>query len=194
MQNVKPCFEFPLTCDGKMHPYPIEWERHFILHDDWRVFVRPVRPDDEATIKSLLEHVTAEDLRLRFFAAIKDFSHLFLARLTNLDYANAMAFIAFDEVSHQPLGVVRIHSDASQAFGEYAVLLRSDLKGHGLGWALMELMIEYAKTKRLKEVRGQVLQGNAVMLKMCRELGFAVRTDPQDRSLCEVRLDVSGAD
>ena len=30
--------------------------------------------------------------------------------------------------------------------GEYAILLRSDLKGRGLGWSLMQLMIEYAKS------------------------------------------------
>ena len=169
----------------------VDWERHLILHGDWRVFVRPVRPDDEANIKNMLEHVTADDLRLRFFAAIKDFSHVFLARLTDLDYAHAMAFIAFDETTHEPLGVVRSHSDATHISGEYAILLRSDLKGHGLGWALMELIIAYAKAVGLTQVRGQVLQRNAVMLKMCRELGFAVRSDPQDRNLCDVTLDLA---
>lgn len=167
---------------------PSDWEHHLVLHGDWRVFVRPVRPDDESIIKSLLEHVTADDLRLRFFAAIKDFSHVFLARLTHLDYAHAMAFIAFNETTHEPLGVVRIHSDAAHISGEYAILLRSNLKGHGLGWALMELMIAYAKAIGLSQVFGQVLQRNAVMLKMCRELGFVVRSDPLDCSLCDVAL------
>ena len=161
-----------------------------MLPGEWHVFVRQVRSDDETKIKSLLEHVTAEDLRLRFFAAIKDFSHAFLAPLTHFDDAHAMAFIAFDESTCEPLGVVRIHGAASQDFGEYAVLLRSDLKGHGLGWALMELMIAYAKAMGLIQVRGRVLQHNAAMLKMCRELGFIVRFDPQDRSLCDVTLDL----
>ena len=170
-----------------------DWERHLVLQGDWHVFVRPVRPDDEANIKSLLQHVTAEDLRLRFFAAIKDFSHAFLAPLIHFDQAHAMAFIAFDEMTGGSLGVVRIHGAASQEFGEYAVLLRSDLKGHGLGWALMGLMIAYAKAMGLKQVRGQVLQHNVAMLKMCREFGFVVRSDPQDRSLCDVTLDLATA-
>ena len=168
-----------------------DWERRLVLHDDWRVFVRPVRPDDEAAVKRLLEHVTIDDLRLRFFTAIKDFSHVFLARLTHLDYANAMAFIAFDETTHEPLGVVRIHSDTAHITGEYAILLRSDLKGHGLGWALMESIIAYAKAVGLKQICGQVLQRNAVMIKMCREFGFTVQFDPQDRSLCDVTLDLT---
>ncbi|MFZ0237235.1 MAG: hypothetical protein WAL37_07690 [Xanthobacteraceae bacterium] len=40
------------------------------------------------------------------------------------------------------LGVVRVHADSEYCIAEYAILVRSDLKGHGLGWLLMELMIE----------------------------------------------------
>ncbi|MGC8200747.1 GNAT family N-acetyltransferase, partial [Salmonella enterica] len=84
-------------------------------------------------------HVTPHDLRLRFFAPMKEFTHEFIARLTQLDYARAMAFIAFDEATNEMVGVVRIHSDSIYETGEYAILLRSDLKGRGLGWALMQL-------------------------------------------------------
>lgn len=171
-------------------PYPSQWERRLVLHESWRIFVRPVRPDDELCIKSLLEHVTKEDLRLRFFSSIKDFSHLFLARLANLDYRTAMAFIAFDESTHETLGVVRVHADAAHTAGEYAIVLRSDLKGRGLGWALMRMMIDYSKSEGLTMIRGQVLQQNSVMLKMCRELGFTVRTDADDPGLCDVALDL----
>jgi hypothetical protein len=43
--------------------------------------------------------VTPTDLRLRFFALVKDFSRPFVARLTQIDYARAMAFVAIDEAS-----------------------------------------------------------------------------------------------
>ena len=56
-----------------------------------------------------------------------------------------MAFIAIDEASGGTLGVVSIHADYAYESGEYAILIRSDLKGYGLGWLLMELMIEYAR-------------------------------------------------
>jgi acetyltransferase len=137
--------------------------------------------------------VSIEDLRLRFFAAIKDFSHEFVARLTQLDYARAMAFIALDEASGDMLGVVRIHSDSIYESGEYAILLRSDLKGRGLGWALMQLIIEYARAEGLRRVEGDVLQENTVMLAMCRSLGFEVKADPVEHDLCHVRLDLDAA-
>jgi RimJ/RimL family protein N-acetyltransferase len=165
-----------------------QWQRHLVLGDDWRIFVRPVRPDDDLLIRDLLAHVSKEDLRLRFFDSIKEFSPQFIAHLTQLDYARAMAFVAIDEASRDTLGVVRLHTDPSGEAGEYAVLLRSDLKGRGLGWALMQLIIEYAKSKGLSRIYGEILRENSVMLKMCRELGFELRTDAEDRGVCDVTL------
>ena len=130
-----------------VRPYPSQWQRHLEVKDGWRVFVRPIRPEDEPLIHEFLRHVTALDLRLRFFAPMKEFSHEFIARLTQLDYARAMAFVAFDEVTNELLGVVRIHSDSIYESGEYAILLRSDLKGRGLGLGLD------ADDHRIREVR-----------------------------------------
>jgi acetyltransferase len=171
-----------------VRPYPSQWQRHIEVKDGWRIFVRPIRPEDEPLIHELLRHVTSHDLRLRFFASMKKFTHEFIARLTQLDYARAMAFVAFDEATDEMVGVVRIHSDSVYETGEYAILLRSDLKGRGLGWALMQLIIEYAKSEGLKEISGDVLQENTIMLEMCRKLGFEVKPDPVERDICDVKL------
>ncbi|MDE2376507.1 bifunctional acetate--CoA ligase family protein/GNAT family N-acetyltransferase [Bradyrhizobium sp.] len=168
--------------------YPSQWERHLQVKEGWRVFARPMRPEDEPSIHEFLKHVTVHDLRLRFFAPMKEFTHEFIARLTQLDYARAMAFIAFDEQTGEMVGVVRIHSDSIYETGEYAILLRSDLKGRGLGWALMQLIIEYARSEGLKAISGDVLQENTVMLDMCRQLGFQVNPDPVEPDICNVRL------
>ena len=173
-----------------VRPYPSQWQRHLEVKDGWRIFVRPIRPEDEPQIHQLLRHVTSQDLRLRFFAPMKEFTHEFIARLTQIDYSRAMAFVAFDEATNDMVGVVRIHSDSIYQNGEYAILLRSDLKGRGLGWALMQLIIEYAKSEGLKRISGQVLQENSAMLNMCRELGFAVKSDASDYTLCEVTMDL----
>jgi acetyltransferase len=171
-----------------VRPYPSQWQRHIEAKDGWRVFVRPIRPEDEPLIHAFLRHVTPEDLRLRFFAPMKAFSHEFIARLTQLDYARAMAFVAFDEATSELLGVVRIHSDSIYESGEYAILLRSDLKGRGLGWTLMQMIIEYATSEGLKVISGDVLAENTVMLAMCRSLGFEVKADRTEHGICNVRL------
>ena len=173
--------------------YPSQWQRHLEVKDGWRVFARPIRPEDEPRIHEFLRHVTSHDLRLRFFAPMKEFTHEFIARLTQLDYARAMAFVAFDEATDEMVGVVRIHSDSIYESGEYAILLRSDLKGRGLGWALMQLMIEYSRSEGLKAISGDVLQENTTMLTMCRDLGFEVKADPLEHGICNVKLDLAGS-
>ena len=171
-----------------VRPYPSQWQRHIEARDGWRLFVRPIRPEDEPVIHEFLRHVTSHDLRLRFFAAIKEFSHEFVARLTQLDYARAMAFVAFDEATGEMVGAVRIHSDSIYRSGEYAILLRSDLKGRGLGWALMQLIIEYARSEGLKVISGDVLAENTTMLDLCRDLGFEVTHDLIEHDICNVKL------
>ncbi|MGN6749782.1 MAG: bifunctional acetate--CoA ligase family protein/GNAT family N-acetyltransferase [Xanthobacteraceae bacterium] len=166
-----------------IRPYPKAWERHLALPDGSKVFARPIRPEDEVLYPAFMTAVTTEDSRLRFFAPIKEFSHAFIARFTQIDYARAMAFIAIEEATGQMLGVVRIHADSDYRTAEYAILVRSDLKGHGLGWMLMELMIEYARAEGLQSIRGQVLQENRTMLQMCRQLGFHISPDPEENSI-----------
>lgn len=174
-----------------VRPYPSEWERELLLAGGWKVAARPVRPEDEPDIASFLKRVSREDLRLRFFYAVKDFPHTFVARFTQLDYARAMAFIATDERTAEVVGVVQLHSDSRYETAEYAILLRSDLKGKGLGWALMQLLIEYARAEGLAKLSGQVLRNNTTMLTMCRELGFEIESDPVDADIAVVSLDLT---
>jgi acetyltransferase len=171
-----------------IRPYPKEWERRLVFGDSVPVFVRPIRPEDEPLFAPFFARVTGEDLRLRFFAPVRDFSHAFVARLTQIDYARAMAFVALDERTNELLGVVRLHSDADYQVAEYAILLRSDLKGRGLGWRLMELLIDYARSEGLQRMEGQVLSENTVMLDMCRKLGFSIERDPEHSGARHVGL------
>jgi acetyltransferase len=171
-----------------IRPYPKEWERHAALRDGTRLLVRPVRPEDEPLYGPFFAAVTQQDLRLRFFAPVKEFGHNFIARLTQIDYGRAMAFLAIEERSGELLGVVRLHADANYDRGEYAVLVRSDVKGRGLGYLLMQLIIEYARAEGLETIEGQVLRENTTMLAMCRELGFEVAADPHDPDTCVVKL------
>ena len=104
-----------------------------------------------------------------------------------------MAFVAIDEQSQKMLGVVRLHDDPSGETAEFAILVRSRLKGHGVGWLLMKHMIEFSKHKGLKTVRGQVLSENTTMLAMCAELGFHIADDPDDPGVKTVTLPVRTA-
>ena len=175
-----------------IRPYPREWEREVQLGHGRQVFVRPVRPEDEAMFREFFTHVSEDDLRMRFFQAMRHFSHEFIAQLTQLDYARSIALVAIDPEHGHMLGAVRLLADANYDHGEYAILVRSDLKGHGLGWRLMQIMIEYARWLGLRSVVGEVLQENRTMLEMCRALGFKVAPSPDDPSIMAVSLPIEG--
>ena len=99
--------------------------------------------------------------------------------------------MAIDPGSGEMLGAVRLLADANYERGEYGILVRSDLKGFGIGWQLMRIMIEYAGTIGLKLIEGQVLRENVTMLAMCQQLGFRIRPDADDATLMDVTLDVA---
>lgn len=164
-------------------PYPQEWEQDFTLKDGRVVQIRPMRPEDESLFPAFFEQVTDDDLRLRFFSAVRSISHAFFAKLTQLDYARSMAFIAICRDSGEMMGSVRLMGDANHEKGEYAVMVRSDLKGQGLGWKLMKLILQYAEKDGFMEVEGEVLRSNKTMRQMCEALGFETRMDPDDQDL-----------
>lgn len=152
----------------------LDGERHVMDRAGERVLIRKLVPEDAALYPEFLQNVTPDDRRLRFFMPINEFSDKQIWNFTHFDHKHAMAFIAIDEDTGKMMGVVRLHDQLDETSAEFAVLVRSNLKGHGLGWILMQRMLEYAKQKGLKRVYGDVLLENTTMLEMCRELGFRV--------------------
>jgi len=172
--------------------YPAEWERHERLRDGTRVLVRPIKGEDETLYPDFIAAENAEDVRLRFFGAIRELSQAFITQLTHLDYDRAMAFVAIDEANGKMLGVVRLHQEAEKpGTGEYAVIVRSDFKGRGLGRLMMRQMIEWAKAARVNTITGLVLADNAEMLKLCAELGFQTGDYLPDRGIKRVSLQLA---
>jgi RimJ/RimL family protein N-acetyltransferase len=163
-------------------------ERHVTTLKGERVLIRPLKPVDAALYPDFLTDVTQSDLRLRFFSSMRELSLAMIDKLVHYDPKTAMAFIAIEEATSRMLGVVRLHGDDKGETAEFAILLRTHLKGHGLGWLLMKHMIANAKAKGLKFVRGQVLAENTTMLQMCGELGFHAADDPLERGVKEVTL------
>ena len=171
-------------------PYPKDIETTLALKDGTEVLVRPVRPEDEEMYRSFFEKVPQDDLRLRFFAPVKAFSHAFLARLTQIDYARAYAVAAIKVETGELLGGVRLMMNADRTEGEYAILLGPQVKGQGLGWKLMKLMIDYGRRLELDHIEGQVLTENGPMLQMCRSLGFRLRESREEPGVTIVTLNL----
>ena len=162
-----------------IRPYPSELAAETMLQNGETVLVRPIRPEDEEAHADFFSHLEREDLRFRFFGHIKKPNHDFLARLTQIDYEREMCFIAVRPETGETLGVVRVIIDPDNERGEYAVIVRSDMKGKGLGYDLMERIVDYCRNRGTGEVYGYVLRENSAMRQMVEELGFVTKPGPE---------------
>jgi acetyltransferase len=176
-----------------IRPYPSAWATDIALHGFGPIHMRPVRPEDERLYEHFFAYVCGEDLKMRFFTSAPERSHRFLARLTQIDYAREMAFVALSQTGDL-LGVARLVADPDYTRAEYAILVRSDLKGLGLGWQMMQHLIAYSRAEGLQELYGQVLTENTTMIGMCRELGFRINVDAADVTLVNVVLQLKRVD
>jgi acetyltransferase len=174
-----------------IRPYPREWETHVATSGGITALLRPIRPEDELLYPAFSSRIVQEDLHARFMGTIAVADHAFIARLTQLDYARAMAFAAIDPASGALMGVVRLHTDADGRQAEFALIVRTDLKGRGLGWALMQHAIAWARSETLARINGMVLADNAAMLQLCQQLGFR-RVPGHDPTVVELVLDLAG--
>lgn len=170
-------------------PYPRRFEETLDWHG-LRVTVRPIRPEDEAAHHDFVEAMTPDDLRLRFFGAVRSFDHSQLARMTQIDYDREMALIATvssDDGSSRTLGVVRAVADPDNETAEFAIAVRSDQKGRRLGRLLMERIVAYARARGTHWLVGEALRENAPMIALAKLCGFTV-TPTEDPGVVGFRM------
>ncbi|RNJ41851.1 GNAT family N-acetyltransferase [Mesorhizobium erdmanii] len=176
----------PALC---IRPYPSGWDKE-ISAGGARYQIRPIRPADIALYPEFLGRISPDDLRLRFLSPRKSFSDQMLKRLTQLDYDRNMAFVALDASTGALAGISRLSCDPDHVSAEYALLVRTDLQGHGLGWELLSQIVDYAKADGIRRIEGIVLSENSKMLAMCREFGFSLMHLPNEPGLVEAKLEL----
>src|SRR6185437_4002085 len=172
-----------------IRPYPAEWAKDVSIQGN-DIHIRPIKPTDIEFYPEFLARISPDDIRLRFLAPHKYFPDEMLKRLTQLDYDRDMAFVALDRKTGALAGVGRLSADPDRRVAEYALVVRTDLQGHGLGGALLQHIIGYARAEGIGRIEGIVLNENDAMLTMCREFGFSVRHDPDQPGLSKVELTI----
>ena len=176
-----------------IRPYPAQ-----LAHtQDWRgrrLTVRPIRPEDEAQHLEFLQHLDPEDVRLRVFYSRRSIERTELARLTQIDYAREMAFIATAPDAggtERTLGVVRAIADPDNVEAEFGILVRSDLQGAQLGRRLLKKIIDYQRGRGTQTISATVLRENTRMLALAKQLGMKPHTLPHEPGTVKVVLALS---
>jgi len=157
-----------------IRPFPAEFVETVTLRDGQPILLRPILPEDEPIHAQFISSVSKEDLYNRFFSDVGEFNHEALANLTQIDYDREMAFVAvaFDENGPSIIGVARALITPDNSDAEFAILVRSDLKGKGLGKLLMQKIISYCQIKGTKQMSGMTMPTNRGMLSLAQSLGF----------------------
>jgi acetyltransferase len=174
-----------------IRPYPKELEETIDLADGRTLLLRPVVPEDEPALRSGFAKLKPEEVRLRFFVPMKTLSHLQAARFTQIDYDREMALVLTQPGipgTTDIFGVVRISADPDNERAEYAVIVRGDMTGMGLGIVLMRRIIDYAQGRGIGEIFGDVLRENTTMLRLCDFLGFTRSSLPDEPGIVRVSL------
>jgi acetyltransferase len=174
-----------------IRPYPKELEETVSLGGR-QILLRPILPEDESQHYDFLSRLTPEDVRFRFFSSVRNLPHSQMARFTQIDFEREMAFIATapDERGRaETLGVVRVVTDPDNDAAEFAIVVRSDLKGQGLGAALLDKMIAYCRGRGTRQLVGQVLAQNQAMLGLAESRGFNRRASDSPETV-EVSLNL----
>ncbi|MGQ3906301.1 bifunctional acetate--CoA ligase family protein/GNAT family N-acetyltransferase [Mixta calida] len=165
-----------------IRPYPHTLEESVTLKNGETCLFRPILPEDEPLLRCFIAQVTKEDLYYRYFSEINEFTHEDLANMTQIDYDREMAFVAVREQGGEAeiIGVTRAISDADNTDAEFSVLVRSDLKGVGLGRRLLEKMIVYTRHHGLQQLNGITMPRNQGMITLAKKLGFSVDVQLED--------------
>ncbi|MDN3702134.1 bifunctional acetate--CoA ligase family protein/GNAT family N-acetyltransferase [Vibrio artabrorum] len=165
-----------------IRPYPVELEEQIQLKDGTQVLLRPILPEDEPLHADFISHVSKEDLYKRFFSDVGEFNHEALANFTQIDFDREIAFVVVRKEQGVPaiIGVSRALINPENTDAEFAILIRSDLKGIGLGRILLTKVIDYCRAKQTKQMSGMTMPTNRGMLTLAQKLGFKLEISFED--------------
>jgi acetyltransferase len=136
--------------------------------------LRPIRAEDEELERELLENLSDQSLYFRFFSAGIKVTHQMLSRFTNIDYDREMAVVAeYTQSDGKHIaGVVRLALSSDRKEGEYAIAIRDDWHGRGIGGKMTDYILEIARIRNILRIHATVLSDNNPMIRLFESRGF----------------------
>ena len=152
------------------------------LRDGTRLTIRPIRPADMDLEKVFVKKLSDYSRYYRFMQPIRELTPAMLEHFTHPDYDREMALIAIANQGglEEEIGVARYvkYPDGRQC--EFALAIADAWHGKGVGTALMQALMTYARSVGLESMEGFVLSTNQAMLKLVRFLGFSLEISKDD--------------
>jgi acetyltransferase len=170
-----------------IRPYPVQYVRPWESKDGESILIRPIRPEDEPLMVRFHEPLSDRSVYLRYFHMIglgQRVSHERLTRICFVDYDREIALVAErrDPASseRQIIAVGRLAKVHGEDHAEVAVLVSDGFQKRGLGTELVRRLVEIARVEGCHRVIADILQENAAMQSVFRNLGFELRHSIRD--------------
>ncbi len=175
-----------------IYPYPTQFVSELQLADGSSLTVRPIRPEDAEMVKDFVQKLSKESRFFRFMETLNELSPSMLVRFTQIDYDREIALVAVRRSGDrdEQLGVARYTTNPDGESCEFALVVRDDVQGKGVGSRLMKALMETAASRGLRVMEGEVLSNNVKMLALMQKLGFSIRTSPDDFNIKVVEKDL----
>jgi acetyltransferase len=167
-----------------------EWSATIATRDGFDLNVRPASPDDQQALTNFFGQLSPEDLRYRFLSAMTRVTPALARQLVDIDHTQTENLLAFD--GHDRLvATAMIAAPNGTDDAEVAVAVRSDRKGHGIGWSMLGHACDYARSRGFKAVHSVQLSDDRAAIALEQEMGFLARPCADDMSLTILSRDLA---
>jgi GNAT superfamily N-acetyltransferase len=160
-----------------------KWSRDVTTRTGFSFHVRPVDGRDEPALAEFFTHVTPDDLRFRFLTGLNIIGHDRLVAMIDVDHRQKENFLAFAADGTTIIATAMLACDAAMTTGEVAISIRSDHKGRGVSWELLEHVAHFAETAGVQTLQSIESHANHAAIELERDMGFTARTYPGDSTL-----------
>lgn len=167
-----------------------EWCAELTTSHGVKLLLRRVRPDDEAGLADLFEHVLAEDLKFRFLSPLKHVGRDLLARLVGVDHIWDENFLALAEDGETLLASAMLVSTSDSGEAEVAIAVRSDHRHKGVGWTMLNYVANVGARKGLRSIISYEFPDNRETIDLEREMGFTAHPCPDEPRLVLLRKEL----
>ncbi len=158
-----------------IRPYPQRFEGAVQTHEGGRFAVRPIRPEDEPALRHFADEVDNRDLWHPFFVPLRARTHETAARLSQIDYDREMTLVAWQ--GERVAGLARAIADPDFDAAECAVIIRADLREHGLGRQMLEALFGVIAAQGVRHAVMRFPQEQTRIRAIADELGFTVESE-----------------
>jgi GNAT superfamily N-acetyltransferase len=170
----------------------LELEPH-TLKDGTQIVIRPIRPDDAGDLQDTFQRLSTESIYLRFHSIKKELPDEEARFLASVDYSSRMAFVAICKENDRDIvvGVARyaLIDMGHPEKAESAVVVVDEYQGRGIGKLLLWRLVNYARTKGIHFLRGNLQIGNDRMLELVKRSKLPHHTRFVD-GIWEVSIDL----